>query len=195
MVPQPVLALLLLFPLTREAKAAKDAEEAAAGEQHLSFQLVLYCSMLAVGASCWSAGSGCTSASCARCACRWQHACTQRPACRHQRACTRRQSTASMCTVFVSCAAAGGGREAGPQDLYFMKQTIGNACGTIGLLHALGNTKAVVRLGGQLHYAMHCCSHIRQLRSWLCCMQAWECEGLSSILSVRPGLFLHLGGT
>lgn len=32
MVPQPVLALLLLFPLTKEAEAAKDAEEAAAGE-------------------------------------------------------------------------------------------------------------------------------------------------------------------
>lgn len=23
--------------------------------------------------------------------------------------------------------------------VYFMKQTIGNACGTVGLLHALGN--------------------------------------------------------
>lgn len=72
MVPQPVLALLLLFPLTREAEQAKDAEEAAA--------------------------------------------------------------------------AAAGGREPGPADMYFMRQTIGNACGTIGLLHALGNTKSAVRL-------------------------------------------------
>ncbi len=24
-------------------------------------------------------------------------------------------------------------------SVYFMKQTIGNACGTVGLLHALGN--------------------------------------------------------
>jgi hypothetical protein len=36
MVPQPVLALLLLFPLTREAEQAKDAEEAAAGEQRVA---------------------------------------------------------------------------------------------------------------------------------------------------------------
>lgn len=28
-----------------------------------------------------------------------------------------------------------------------MKQTIGNACGTIGLLHALGNARGDVRLG------------------------------------------------
>jgi ubiquitin carboxyl-terminal hydrolase L3 len=52
--------------------------------------------------------------------------------------------------VLVMCAAAAGGREPGPRDLYFMRQTIGNACGTIGLLHALGNTQAAVRLGGQL---------------------------------------------
>ena len=36
MVPQPVLALLLLFPLTRAAEQAKDAEEAAAGEQRVA---------------------------------------------------------------------------------------------------------------------------------------------------------------
>lgn len=29
--------------------------------------------------------------------------------------------------------------QAAPSSLYFMKQTIGNACGTIGMLHALGN--------------------------------------------------------
>lgn len=48
----------------------------------------------------------------------------------------------------VMCAAAAGGREPGPADMYFMRQTIGNACGTIGLLHSLGNTRAAVRLGG-----------------------------------------------
>ena len=30
-------------------------------------------------------------------------------------------------------------QEAAEQDVYFMKQTISNACGTIGLLHAVGN--------------------------------------------------------
>lgn len=49
-----------------------------------------------------------------------------------------------------AAAAAAGGREPGPKDLYFMRQTIGNACGTIGLLHALGNTQGDVRLGAGL---------------------------------------------
>lgn len=30
---------------------------------------------------------------------------------------------------------------------YFMKQTVGNACGTIGLLHAIGNARQHVTLG------------------------------------------------
>eukprot|EP01023_Acetabularia_acetabulum_P002153 TRINITY_DN10827_c0_g2_i3.p2 TRINITY_DN10827_c0_g2~~TRINITY_DN10827_c0_g2_i3.p2 ORF type:complete len:245 (-),score=58.49 TRINITY_DN10827_c0_g2_i3:1175-1909(-) len=28
-----------------------------------------------------------------------------------------------------------------PEDVYYMKQTIGNACGTIGVLHAIGNNQ------------------------------------------------------
>ncbi|XP_024369743.1 ubiquitin carboxyl-terminal hydrolase 3 [Physcomitrium patens] len=39
--------------------------------------------------------------------------------------------------------------EAGQQvseNVYFMKQTVGNACGTIGLLHAVGNVAAQVDL-------------------------------------------------
>jgi ubiquitin carboxyl-terminal hydrolase L3 len=72
MVPQPVLALLLLFPLTPEAEAAKVAQEEEAAKA--------------------------------------------------------------------------GGRAPGPHGLYFMRQTIGNACGTIGLLHALGNARGDVQL-------------------------------------------------
>lgn len=34
----------------------------------------------------------------------------------------------------------GDGLETVPGDVYFMKQTIGNACGTIALLHAVGNS-------------------------------------------------------
>lgn len=30
---------------------------------------------------------------------------------------------------------------------YFMKQTVGNACGTIGLLHAVGNITNEIKLG------------------------------------------------
>ena len=34
-----------------------------------------------------------------------------------------------------------------PASLYFMKQTISNACGTIGALHAIGNTLDKASLG------------------------------------------------
>lgn len=30
--------------------------------------------------------------------------------------------------------------------VYFMKQTVGNACGTVGLLHALGNVTSEIKL-------------------------------------------------
>ncbi|XP_029444724.1 ubiquitin carboxyl-terminal hydrolase isozyme L1 [Rhinatrema bivittatum] len=38
------------------------------------------------------------------------------------------------------------GQETSPK-IYFMKQTIGNSCGTIGLIHAVANNKANVDLG------------------------------------------------
>ncbi|XP_044484087.1 ubiquitin carboxyl-terminal hydrolase 3 [Mangifera indica] len=31
-------------------------------------------------------------------------------------------------------------------DVYFMKQTVGNACGTVGLLHAVGNITSEIKL-------------------------------------------------
>eukprot|EP01025_Chloroclados_australasicus_P044072 TRINITY_DN4749_c0_g2_i1.p1 TRINITY_DN4749_c0_g2~~TRINITY_DN4749_c0_g2_i1.p1 ORF type:complete len:247 (+),score=49.33 TRINITY_DN4749_c0_g2_i1:68-808(+) len=33
-----------------------------------------------------------------------------------------------------------------PKEVYYMKQTIGNACGTIGVLHAIGNNKEYLSL-------------------------------------------------
>lgn len=33
-----------------------------------------------------------------------------------------------------------------PKGVYFMKQTVGNACGTIGLLHAVGNITSEIKL-------------------------------------------------
>ncbi|KAK9865383.1 hypothetical protein WJX84_002842 [Apatococcus fuscideae] len=33
-----------------------------------------------------------------------------------------------------------------PSDIFYMKQTIGNACGTIGLLHAIGNSQDRIKL-------------------------------------------------
>lgn len=35
-------------------------------------------------------------------------------------------------------------------DVYFIKQTIGNACGTIGLIHAVANNQAHLEFGEYL---------------------------------------------
>jgi ubiquitin carboxyl-terminal hydrolase L3 len=37
-----------------------------------------------------------------------------------------------------------------PASLYYMKQTIGNACGTIGMLHAFGNNRNSLLFGAGL---------------------------------------------
>lgn len=54
-----------------------------------------------------------------------------------------------MCLLQTHAAA---GIEAAGQDvspsLYYMKQTIGNACGTIALLHAVANNRQSLDLGG-----------------------------------------------
>ncbi|CAN1825412.1 Ubiquitin carboxyl-terminal hydrolase 3 [Linum perenne] len=41
------------------------------------------------------------------------------------------------------------------EKVYFMKQTVGNACGTIGLLHAVGNIRSSINLR-KLVYLLHC---------------------------------------
>lgn len=42
--------------------------------------------------------------------------------------------------------------------VYFTKQTIGNACGTVGLLHALGNNSQCLSFGKFYPgYTIHCC--------------------------------------
>ncbi|EFJ27674.1 hypothetical protein SELMODRAFT_95093 [Selaginella moellendorffii] len=38
-------------------------------------------------------------------------------------------------------------REGQNESVYFMKQTVGNACGTIGLLHAIGNNTSQIQHG------------------------------------------------
>lgn len=50
------------------------------------------------------------------------------------------------------------------KNVYHMKQTVGNACGTVGILHAIGNARS----------------------------KAGECEGdESSILSIAPKSYLE----
>ncbi|KVH89769.1 Peptidase C12, ubiquitin carboxyl-terminal hydrolase 1 [Cynara cardunculus var. scolymus] len=39
--------------------------------------------------------------------------------------------------------------------VYFMRQTVGNACGTIGLLHAIGNITSEIKLGRPLLTLLH----------------------------------------
>lgn len=33
------------------------------------------------------------------------------------------------------------------KKVYFLKQTVGNACGTIGILHAIGNATSKINIG------------------------------------------------
>ena len=33
------------------------------------------------------------------------------------------------------------------KKVYFTKQTVGNACGTIGIIHAIGNAVSKIKLG------------------------------------------------
>jgi ubiquitin carboxyl-terminal hydrolase L3 len=33
------------------------------------------------------------------------------------------------------------------KKVYFTRQTIGNACGTVGIIHALGNAASKIKLG------------------------------------------------
>ena len=74
------------------------------------------------------------------------------------------------------------GQEVSP-DVYFMKQTIGNACGTIGLIHAVANNQASLEFGKcsssmrttipmsnvvhQRNYSYFCGCHIVLLNSFI----------------------------
>ncbi len=43
--------------------------------------------------------------------------------------------------------AAAGAPSSVPPSVYYMKQTIGNACGTIAMLHSFGNSLGTIKLG------------------------------------------------
>lgn len=84
-----------------------------------------------------------------------------------------------------------------------MKQTVGNACGTIGLLHALGNLTSEVKLGKfstvnylsveifsvsySYHYFSFCQLRGRSLITFLNLLQAWiHCRLFLSTLPFFP---------
>ena len=51
------------------------------------------------------------------------------------------------------------GYKGGPASLYYMKQTISNACGTIGVLHAIGNNSDRANLGAvKLEQPLRACA-------------------------------------
>ncbi len=50
----------------------------------------------------------------------------------------------------------GAKQEAAERDVYFMRQTISNACGTIALLHAVGNNTDELSIGAGLLAAANC---------------------------------------
>ena len=53
-------------------------------------------------------------------------------------------------------------------SVYFMKQTVGNACGTIGLLHAIGNLTSEIKLGNLGKISFQLCVLMWTLTCFLC---------------------------
>jgi hypothetical protein len=43
-------------------------------------------------------------------------------------------------------------------NVYFIKQTVGNACGTIGLIHCISNVRQQLRFGTACYRWLLCCS-------------------------------------
>lgn len=41
------------------------------------------------------------------------------------------------------------------EKVYFTKQTVGNACGTVGVIHAIGNAASDIKLGNCCDFSLH----------------------------------------
>lgn len=204
MVPQPVLAVMLLFPITKES------EEADKKGEHYKCSACLTCTQEPAAAA---AASGCT----AQHAAELQHCADHCPAsggvlhCEfhaHPSVCitpphheplinkhtgppSRKQSSTSasckhslhqnhqqaivsshllhLCAVPLHAFLAAADSErpadaAAPEQLYYMKQTIGNACGTIAMLHSIGNNRQRLQLGAW-HAAVQ--QHIAEVHAYM----------------------------
>ena len=103
-VPQPVRAVLLLFPITAASEAAKAAQEArlAEGQEARDAPICRLLRRIAKPAACMLAP-------------------------RHDAGLMRAPAAAQV-----------------SPRVWFTRQTVGNACGTVGLLHALANNAAEI---------------------------------------------------
>jgi hypothetical protein len=128
MVPQPVKAVIMCYPITDATEAA-----AAAGKWHRSPQLLLGSQRTPAAPQQVAAAAQCEDnwrlLSCATAT----HHCTL-----HCDAEDEKQAALPLPTT----------------PLFYLKQTIGNACGTIAIIHTLCNTIEGVNLG---KHASRCC--------------------------------------
>ena len=138
MLPQPIIALLLLFPITDDSEAASKA-----GKGQIQFSNIAPFCHVNISShgyltlrQCLSTCAFAISSILGMSASASQHLYFQDFNAEAERLTKEGYSP--------------------PQEAYFMKQTIGNACGTIGLLHALANNQTTVSISERCHLlALH----------------------------------------
>lgn len=127
MVPQPVLAVLLLFPITKESDEADKKGAPCVGlcaaRRTLARDLAQQCTMA------------------------WMRLAQPPDAGTCARDVTPTTADAERQAAAGAGDAAAQPAQQQPLQPYYMKQTIGNACGTIAMLHAIGNNLSRLAVG------------------------------------------------
>ena len=62
------------------------------------------------------------------------------------------------------------------KKVYFTKQTVGNACGTVGVIHAIGNAASSIKLGNYCDF-------------WLPLDNGLQSMGYSRVVMSQPNLY------